>query len=126
MVASTLWQLIAGVFLGLPILMFVLYVIGIQYERITLPMPVRLFCLVFALPALILDFILEWTVISVYLWQWPQDADDGTGNTEWTISDRLNRLCLQTDWRGSVTLAISKVLNTFAYRNNHIPNAVGR
>ena len=96
--------LLPGIFLGLPILMYVLYIIGIQFERTTWPLPLRLLCLCFALPALILDFILEWTLISLYLGQWPQDADDGSGKTEWTISDRLNRLCLQTDWRGQIAL----------------------
>lgn len=114
------------VFVGLPMLMFVLYVIGIQAERPTLFMPIRLVCLMFGVAALILDFILEWTVISVYLWQWPKEAGEGATKTEWTISDRLNRLCLENTTTGKVALVVSRILNYFAYGNNHIPNAVGR
>lgn len=125
MVALTLWQLIAGAFLGLPILMFVLYVIGIQYQRLTWWGWVRAICGFFALIALLLDFILNWSLLSLYYWQWPERGTERY-KTEWTFSDRLNRLCLTTGWRGSVALPISKVLNIFAYKHDHIPNAVGR
>ena len=119
-----IFNLIVGAFLGLPLLMLMLYVVGIQFERPTLWTPLRYICVPVALIALFLDVILNWSLFSVYLRQWPEyEITDTVQCVEWTFSERINRLCLERSWQGRMSLAIGRFLNFFAYGNDHIPNA---
>jgi hypothetical protein len=103
-------------------LIFVGYVIGIQYERPTIWMWVRVICAIIAFFTAILDFFANWIQFTILFFQLPKRSD-GTTKTEWTISDRVNRTCLEGGIRGFVSLAIGKLLNVFSYGNVHCPNA---
>jgi len=104
------------IFVKLPLLLLILYIIGIQYERTTLPASVRTICEAIAILALLLDVTLNYSVFTVYFLQLPE-----TG--EYTFSERINRLCLTSGWRSAISNFIGRILNFFAPGNNHIPNA---
>jgi hypothetical protein len=111
---------------GLPVIMFAAYVVGIQYQNLKLWMPLRVFATaVVVFITLPLDVFLNWTLFSLYLFQFPKVTPD-VPKSEWTFSDRVNRQCLEDTMRGRICLVIGRVLNFFCPSHDHIPNAVGR
>lgn len=90
--------MIAGVLLSIPLL-WVLYVIGIQYQRGGW----WRICLVAALPAILLNVLMNFTVLAVLTWDWPRKG-------EWTFSQRLSRLVLETGWRGTLAWYTARYL----------------
>lgn len=119
-------QILVSAAIGLPALLLALYAIGIQYQRESLPTRLRSALRWAAGAALVLDVLLNWTLFSLYCWEWPHWKVDQV-KPEWTFSDRLERLSLQTDWRGTVALSIGRVLNWIAPPGHpHIHNAVGK
>lgn len=123
------WSLLAF-FLGLPMALFFAYAIGIQYQREAWPvwMPLlgskpfpqwlRDICEVVAAIALLIDVPANWTVLSLYFWEWP-------GPNEYTFSTRLERLVTQTGWRSRIAWPIARLLNRIAPPGHpHIKNAV--
>jgi hypothetical protein len=114
------------ILVGLPVAMFIAYLIGIQYQNEKLWMIVRGACLFeVVLIALPLDALLNWTLFSFYLLQFPK-VYPAVPKTEWTFSDRVNRQCQEDSLRGKVCLLIGKVLNYTCPTHDHIPNAIGR
>ena len=112
--------------LWLPLLMLVLYAIGIQYQRESLPQWLRDVCLGVASLALVLDVLLNWTLFSLYLWELPR-WKDGEIKPEYTFSDRLERLVLTNGWRGAVARPIALMLNWIAPPGHpHIHNAISK
>lgn len=99
--------------LGLPASMLLLYTIGIQYQREGWWTWVRGVCKVVAGFALLLDFLLNWTLFSVYLWELPLSAPK-VAKTEWTLSDRLERLVLESGWRAAIGRPLARLLNWIA------------
>lgn len=107
-------------FIGLPGALFVGYTIGIQYQRESWWLWVRMVCLLVAGVTMLLDVIAEWTVLSIYMFEFPEPG-------EYTFSDRLERLCLESGWRGWIGLRISRLLNWIAPPGHpHINNAIGK
>ncbi len=86
--------MITALLLSIPLL-WVLYAVGIQYQRGGWW---RVFLLA-ALPALILNVVLNYSLLALLLWDWPRRG-------EWTFSTRLRRLQHNTDWRGVVAYYI--------------------
>lgn len=111
------WQLaLLLFFVGQPVALFFAYTLGIQYQRGGWWSVLE----GVAVLALIIDVIANLTVLSLYLWDFPQRG-------EWTFSTRLERLVLQPGWRGRVALAIGRLLNRIAPPGHpHIKNAVNR
>lgn len=73
---------------------------------------------VFAFPliviALILDVFLNFTVFAVLTWDFPKKG-------EWTFSQRLNRLVLSDNWRGSVARWVAaSLLDPYDPSGKHI------
>lgn len=101
--------------LWLPLLMLVLYAIGIQYQRTTLPQWLRGLCELVAVIAAILDFALNWSLFAFFFWDWPQ-RDRG----EWMLSERMPRLNLDMGWRGQISRSLTIVLNRLAPSGKHI------
>ena len=94
--------------------MWVAYAIGIQYQRggvwrILLPI---------TLVAAIGSTVLNHTLAALLLWDWPRPG-------EVTFSQRLNRLVINTDWRGHVARWTAKyLLDWVAPGGKHIyPNS---
>lgn len=94
--------MIAALLLSIPLL-WVLYVIGIQYQRGGW----WRVCLLAALPALILNVLMNFTVLAVLTWDRPKRG-------EWTFSQRLGRLILDTGWRGTLAWYIARYLLDWA------------
>lgn len=90
-----LWQ-----FVWLPLLLFVLYPLAIQYERGGWWR--WLFWLYY--PAGLLDVYLNYTTLALYTWDFPVRG-------EWTFSTRLKRLQFYPGWRGAVARVIRDYLN---------------
>lgn len=90
--------MIAGAVLSIPLL-WVLYVIGIQYQRGGW----WRVCLVAALPAIVLNVLMNFTVLALITWDWPRKG-------EWTFSNRLSRLILDTGWRGTLAWYTARYL----------------
>lgn len=109
--------------LWLPVLLLVLYSIGVQYNRKGLPEPFVAICKVAAAIALVLDFVLNWTLLSLYLWELPRPRI-GDQKPEWTFSDRIERLVFDTGWRRVVARPIAWLLNVIDPNHNHIKNFV--
>lgn len=109
--------------LWLPLLLLVLYSIGIQYNRKGLPEPLVSICEMVAGIALVLDFILNWTLFSFYFWELPH-LQIGDQKTEWTFSDRLERLIFATTPRRTIARSIAWLLNVIDPNHNHIKNFV--
>lgn len=104
-------------FIGLPLALAITYAIGIQYQRESLWTWVRFVCMCVAVAAIFIDVIAQWTVLSLYLWEWPK-------HQEYTFSDRLERLVNDTGWRGAIARPIALVLNWIAPPGHpHIINA---
>lgn len=79
-----LW--VVAIFLGLPVLLWCLYVVGIQFERVALGGSRWWYCVLpVTFVALLLDVLLNYTVLVVLTWDVPRVG-------EWTFSDRLARL----------------------------------
>lgn len=83
------------------------------------PQWLRYICGVIAFLALLVDVPSNWSVLSIYMRQWPKQG-------EWTFSTRLERLCLDLMiWQGRAALQIARVLNWIAPPGKpHIKNAV--
>lgn len=62
--------MIAAAVLSIPLL-WVLYVIGIQYQRGGW----WRVCLVAALPAIVLNVVMNFTVLALITWDWPRKGD---------------------------------------------------
>lgn len=99
-------------------LLMILYPIGVQSTRtstiaklfypITIPVVIL---------ALILDVIANYTSLALLTLDFPMKG-------EYTFSTRMdNRLVFNTNWLGTVSRAICKVLNWFTYPEKHIKNA---
>lgn len=93
-----------SVFLLLP-----LYAIAIQYERGSW----WRVCYVVAVPALILDFVLNYTELALMTVDRPRWG-------EWTFSTRLKRLKKAAGWRGHVARYVSLVLDVISPRGKHV------
>ena len=107
----------------LPLLMLVLYAVGIQYQRESLPQWLRDVCSGVAVFGLVLDVLLNWTLFSLYLWELPRWGK-GQPKPEYTFSDRLERLWSDATWRGKVARPIALLLNWIAPRKHpHIKEA---
>ena len=120
------YLLILIVFIGLPGGLFFGYCIGIQYQRDAWWLWVRCICAIVLTWALVIDVAANWTSLSVYFWEFPREPPD-VDSTEWTFSERLERLVLTDGWRGRIALAIARFLNRVAPPGHpHIKNAVGR
>lgn len=105
--------------------MLVLYAVGIQYQRESLPQWLRGVCSGVVILALVLDVLLNWTLFSLYLWEWPRWKVDRL-KPEYTFSDRLERLWSDTTWRGTIARPIALLLNWIAPPSHpHIHNAIG-
>jgi hypothetical protein len=90
--------MIAALLLSVPLL-WLLYVVGIQYQRGGWW---RL-CVVVAVPALGLNVALNYTLLALITWDWPQRG-------EYTFSQRLERLVNAPGWRGLLAWAVAKYL----------------
>jgi hypothetical protein len=104
---------------GLPVLMLALYAVGIQYQRESLPQWLRNVCECIAGFALLLDAVLNWSLFSLYLWEWPRWKENEL-QPEWTFSTRLERLIRQVGWRSNIARRIAAVLNFIAPSGRHI------
>lgn len=92
-----------------PLLMLVLYAIGIQYERGGL----WSVCAVVALMGYVFDVLMQYTLAQVYFWE---IAPQG----EATISQRLARLIERKDWRWDIARRLASILNRMAPSGVHI------
>jgi hypothetical protein len=92
-----------------PFVMFVLYAIGIQYERGGGWRALR----VVAALALVLDLLLNFSLFALALWDWPRSG-------EWTFSKRLKRLNRDTGWRGRIARRITALLDRLAPSGQHV------
>lgn len=101
-----------------PILLAALYPIAIQYERGGWW---QIFYIV-AIPALIVDAIANWIPLSILLFELPFKYSPTLHRTEYTFSDRLERLVFEINWRGPVARFVAKTLNTIAPSKVHIKN----
>ena len=108
-VQALLWPITPGVFLlwqlfWLPLLLALLYIPGVQATRdgwYWKPF------IVFAAPALLIDWWLNYTTFAVYLWDWPLYR-------ERTLSTRIKqRLQFYADERGDIARAIKTYCNFF-------------
>ncbi len=90
--------MITALLLSIPLL-WVLYAVGIQYQRGGWW---RLL-LVAALPALVLNILLNYTLLALLTWDWPTKG-------EWTFSKRLPRLIAGTGWRSAAASFIARYL----------------
>ena len=80
--------MITALLLSIPLL-WALYAIGIQYQRGGW----WRVCLAAALPAMVLNVLLNYTLLALLTWDWPRKG-------EWTFSTRLRRLVNAPGWRG--------------------------
>lgn len=64
----------------------------------------------------IVDIMANYSILALLMMDIPQRG-------EWTFSRRLERLCLRSDWRGSISRRISYGLNAFTPDYKHIENA---
>lgn len=118
-------QPVLTAFVGLPVILLIGYAIGIQYQRESLPMVLRAVCAVVGVVALLLDVLANWTVLSVYMLEWPRWRADVV-HAEWTFSTRLERLWFDAGWRGKVARPIARLLNRLSPPGHpHIKAAVG-
>ena len=83
----------------LSLLMWVMYIIGIQYKR----KGWWYFVLPFTFIAVILDVILNYTLFALITFDFPK-------NHEITFSSRLERLIHKTNWQGSLANFIATYL----------------
>lgn len=107
---STVQELILWQFVYLPLLLAVLYIPAIQYERggwwkLLTPLT--------AMVAL-LDVYLNWTTFSLLLGSMP-------GRKEITFSQHLERLVFERGLRGRLARAIARYTNLFDPTPPHIP-----
>lgn len=105
LVDLALWQ-----FVYLPVLLALLYIPAIQYERGGWWKLMA----VITLPVAILDVYLNWTTFSALLWSSP-------GRKEITFSQHLERLVLDKGWRGLIARPIARYTNVFDPTPPHIP-----
>lgn len=102
----------------LTVALFVFYSIGIQFERGGLCK----ILVIFLVPGLIIDILLNIFPFSLIVWDKPFQYSKFLGRREFTISDRLERFCLESGIRGKVSNIVSAVLNIIAPKP-HIKNA---
>lgn len=130
--SCTNWPLllttVAGVFVGLPLVLLVLYAVGIQHERPALRRGLanQILWLVLAgvaWIALVVDVLLNWTVLCIYFWEWPRRRPQ-VHKTEWTLTERLERLVLATGWRSTLARGVAHLLNWFSPTHDHIKNVL--
>lgn len=100
-----LWQ-----FLWLPVLLAVLYIPAIQYER----GGKWKWMVIVTLPVAILDVYLNFTTFALYLRSWP-------GRKEITFSQHLERLVHDPGWRGVIARLVARFTNKFDPTPPHIP-----
>jgi hypothetical protein len=118
-----LWWILLLFFVGQPVALFFGYSLGIQYQRESWPQWARNVCEFVAGFALLIDVLANWTVLSIYLWEWPRWKQNEL-QPEWTFSTRLERLWFDTGWRGRVARPIARLLNWIAPPGHpHIKNA---
>lgn len=97
---------------GVPAL-WVLYPLAIQYERGGWW---RL-CYIPAVPAGVLDVLLNHTTLAVLTWSFPRLRRD---KYEFTFSDRLARLYWDEGWRGHCAVYLKQALDGIAPSGVHI------
>ena len=99
------------IYLALSIpLAWVLYAVGIQYQRGGW----WRVCIAFALPALLLSALLNYTLLALVFWDVPRRG-------EYTFSERLRRLIRAPGWRGKLArLVKEKLLDPFDPDGVHI------
>lgn len=136
MIGLHLWPVwLLMFFVGLPMALFFAYAIGVQYERERwpgwlpllrgrrFPVLLRVICAIVAAVGLLIDVLANWSVLALYLWEWPRRIP-WVPNTEWTFSTRLERLVLERGWRARIAWPIAHTLNWIAPPNKpHIHNA---
>lgn len=85
------------------LLLWPLYLIGIQYER------KGVFYLLFpiTLIAAIIDIVLNYTELALLTWDWPKSG-------EYTFSTRLERLIHSDGWRGTFANFVKKYMLDWA------------
>lgn len=92
------------------LLMWSLYVVGVQYKRGGLwgaVLPITVIALVF-------DVICNYTLFALCTLDWPRRG-------EYTFSERLNRLVHLDDWRGALARAVAQfMLDPFDPSGRHI------
>lgn len=98
--------------LGVPLL-WILYPIAIQYERGGW----WNICLIVALPAWVLDVILNHTTLALLTYSFPMKRLD---KYEWTFSDRLARLQYGNLWKHRIARYLKRVLDPIAPSGLHI------
>lgn len=81
------------------LVLWLLYVVGIQYQRGGW----WRVCVVAAVPAVVLNVALNYTLLALLLWDWPRKG-------ERTFSQRLERLVLDPGWRGVVAWYVARYL----------------
>lgn len=81
------------------LLLWLLYVVGIQYQRGGW----WRVCALFALPAIVLNVLMNYTLLALLTLDWPRRG-------EWTFSKRLERLVHADDWRGAFARAVARLL----------------
>ena len=96
--------------IGATLVMWLLYIVGIQYKRggwwlIVAP---------FTIAAFLIDVLLNYTLFALLTWDYPLDG-------ERTFSNRLKRLVRNSDWRGGLALWIAHhMLDPFDPSGKHI------
>jgi hypothetical protein len=108
------WIAVATPLWGIPAL-WLLYPIAIQYERAQMGQGWWWwFCLVFVIPALVIDVIVNWTSLAV-VFGLPRYG-------EWTFSTHLKRIYMLPleCWRRSTGRAITLILNVISPSGKHI------
>lgn len=93
------------------LILWPLYIIGVQYERggwWVVLMPITLIALVF-------DVLLNFTELAALTWDWPRNE------YELTFSNRLKRLVHDSGWRGNFARFVARrMLNPFAPGGRHV------
>ena len=100
---------------GIPAL-WLLYPIAIQYERARLGQGWGWWsCLVFVVPALIIDVVVNWTSLALIFGR-PRFG-------EWTFSTHLVRICAfaTVSWQRTTVRTIALILNAIAPSGMHVP-----
>lgn len=105
------------IFLTFPLwsipVMLIWYAIGIQAERTSLPILVKLVLDVVAYTGLLFDIFLQYTVANLWFLELAPIE-------EYTISDRIRRLIENTGWRGVIARHMACILNRLAPNGKHI------
>jgi hypothetical protein len=107
------WIVVTTPLWGVPAL-WLLYPIAIQYERAKMGQGWGWWlCLMFVVPALVIDVIVNWTSLAVIFGR-PRWG-------EWTFSTHLYRICrLEQCWQRTTGWVIALILNLIAPSGMHI------